>query len=160
MSILDLFRLDGRVAVVTGSGRGIGRAIALALADAGADVVVTARRAAEVGAVADEVRARGRRALEVPADLRGDTPERLAAAAVAELGRLDVWVNNAGGTDDPSVRALSDTTDEQFRDMLELNLVSVLACVRAAASRLPRGGAIVNIASGAGMRPRPAPAPT
>lgn len=155
MSVLDSFRLDGRVAVVTGSGRGIGRAIALALADAGADVVVTARRAPEVAAVAEEVRARGRRALEVPGDLRGDTPERLAVAAVAELGRLDVWVNNAGGTDDPSVRPLANTADEQFRDMLELNLVSVLACVRAAAGRLPRGGAIVNIASGAGMRAAP-----
>jgi 7-alpha-hydroxysteroid dehydrogenase len=155
VSILDLFRLDGCVAVVTGSGRGIGRAIALALADAGADVVVTARRAPEVAAVAGEVRARGRRALEAPADLRGDTPERLAAAAVAELGRLDIWVNNAGGTDDPSVRPLSDTAGEQLHDMLELNLVSVLACVRAAAERLPRGGAIVNIASGAGMRAAP-----
>jgi NAD(P)-dependent dehydrogenase (short-subunit alcohol dehydrogenase family) len=115
-----------------------GRAIALALAE-----------------VAEEVRARGRRALEVPADLRGDTPERLAAAAVAELGRLDAWVDNAGGTDDPSVRPLSDTADDQFRDMLELTLVSVLACVRAAANRLPRGGAIVSIASGAGMRAAP-----
>jgi 7-alpha-hydroxysteroid dehydrogenase len=155
VSVLDLFRLDGRVAVVTGSGRGIGRAVALALAEAGADVVVTARRAAEVAAVAAEVRALGRRAVEVAADLRGDTPERLAAAAVDELGRLDVWVNNAGGTDDPSVRPLARTSDEQLRDMLELNLVSVLACCRAAVARLPRGGAIVNIASGAGMRAAP-----
>ncbi|MGY1810824.1 SDR family NAD(P)-dependent oxidoreductase [Blastococcus sp. SYSU D00669] len=154
-SVLDRFRLDGRVAVVTGSGRGIGRAVALALADAGADVVVTARRAHEVAAVAAEVRGRGRRAVELPADLRGDTPERLAAAAVEELGRLDVWVNNAGGTDDPSVRPLSATSDEQLRAMLELNLVAVLACVRAAVARMPDGGAVVNIASGAGMRAAP-----
>jgi NAD(P)-dependent dehydrogenase (short-subunit alcohol dehydrogenase family) len=154
-SILSLFRLDGQVAVVTGSGRGIGRAIALGLADAGADVVVTARRAAEVASVAEEIRARGRRAVELPADLRGDTPDRLAAAAVDELGRLDVWVNNAGGTDDPSVRPLADTSDEQLRDMMELNLVTVLACVRAAVARMSRGGALVNIASGAGMRAAP-----
>lgn len=147
--------LAGASAAVTGGGHGIGRAIALALADAGADVVVTARREADVAAVAEEVRARGRRAVEVAADLRGDTPELLAARAVDALGRLDVWVNNAGGTDDPSVRPLAATSDDQLRDMLELNLVALLACVRAAAARLPAGGTIVNIASGAGMRAAP-----
>ena len=69
-SILDLFRLDGRAAVVTGSGRGIGAAIAVALAEAGADVVVTARRVADVASVAERVRGRGRRAVELPGDLR------------------------------------------------------------------------------------------
>ncbi|MCW2615328.1 MAG: putative oxidoreductase [Frankiales bacterium] len=155
-SLLDLFRLDGRVAVVTGSGRGIGRGIALALADAGADVVVTARRSADVVAVAEQVRDRGRRAVELPGDLRAPGfPARLAQAAVDELGSLDVWVSNAGGTDERGVRRLVDTSDDQLRDMLELNLVAAQAGVREAARRMPRGSAIVHVASGAGMRAAP-----
>ena len=156
MSILDLFRIDGRVAVVTGSGRGIGRGIALALAEAGADVVVTSRRSEEVAAVADEVRARGRRALEVPGDLKvSGMSERLAEAAVAEFGRLDIWVNNAGGTDDAHVQPLTVTTDDQMRDMLELNVIAAAAGAREAALRMTRGGSIVNVSSGAGMRAAP-----
>ena len=89
-ALLDRFRLDDRVAVVTGSGRGIGRGIALGLAEAGADVVVTARRAAEVEAVVAEVRERGRRALGVLGDITDP-------AFVAELvrrqysGRISAW---------------------------------------------------------------------
>ena len=156
MSLLDLFRIDGQVAVVTGSGRGIGRAIALGLADAGADVVITSRRSQEVADVAAEVRARGRRALELPGDLKTPgMPARLAQAAVDELGRLDIWVNNAGGTDDAHVQPLTVTTDEQMRDMFELNLMAAFAGSREAALRMTRGGAIVNISSGAGMRAAP-----
>lgn len=156
MSICDLFRLDGQVAVVTGSGRGIGRGIALALAEAGADVVVTARRTADVLETAEQVRLRGRRAVAVPGDLRvAGLPDRLAQAAVDELGRLDVWVSNAGGTDERGVRPLVRTSDQQLRDMLELNLVAAQAGARAAAQHMGRGGAIVHIASGAGMRAAP-----
>ena len=155
ISILDRFRLDGQAAVVTGSGRGIGAAIAVALADAGADVVVTARRAAEVADVARAVRARGRRAVEFPGDLREDITEALAQAAVDQFGRLDIWVNNAGGTDDAAVRPAIETTDTQLRDMLELNLVVAFAGSRAAANRMGAGAAIVNVASGAGMRAAP-----
>jgi len=156
MSILDLFRVDGQVAVVTGSGRGIGRAIALGLADAGADVVVTARRGEEVAQVAAAVRALGRRAVELPGDLREPgMPARLAAAAVEQLGRLDIWVNNAGGTDDAHVQPLTVTTDDQMREMFELNLLAAFAGSREAALRMPWGGAIVNVSSGAGMRAAP-----
>ncbi len=156
MPILDLFRIDSKAAVVTGSGRGIGRGIAIALAEAGADVVVSSRRAADVAEVADAVRACGRRALEVPGDLREPgTPKRLAEAAVAEFGRLDIWVNNAGGTDDAHVKPMTEVTDDELRDMFELNLVAAAAGSREAALRMTRGGAIVNVSSGAGMRAAP-----
>ena len=96
-NVLDRLRLDGKVAVVTGSGRGIGRGIALGLADAGADVLITARRADDVEAVAAEVRERGRRAVAMPGDIH-DFSEQLAAAAVEQLGRLDARaVGDVGG---------------------------------------------------------------
>jgi NAD(P)-dependent dehydrogenase (short-subunit alcohol dehydrogenase family) len=156
MSILDLFRLDGRIAVVTGSGRGIGRGIALALAEAGADVVVTSRRADDVAEVAGQIRARGQRAVEVPGDLRDPQVRRsLAEVAVDELGGLHVWVNNAGGTDDAHVKPMTEVTDDELRDMLELNLIAAASCSREAALRMGEGGSIVNVSSGAGMRAAP-----
>ena len=97
--VLERFRVDGKVAIVTGAGRGIGAATAVALAEAGADVLLAARTQAQLEAVAEQVRARGQRALVVPTDV--DDEERLAGLAdqaVAELGRLDIVVNNAGGT--------------------------------------------------------------
>jgi NAD(P)-dependent dehydrogenase (short-subunit alcohol dehydrogenase family) len=156
MPILDLFRIDDRAAVVTGSGRGIGRGIAIALAQAGADVVVTSRRPEDVAEVAARIREQGRRALEFPGDLKEPgMPQRLAEAAVAQFGRLDIWVNNAGGTDDAHVKPMTQVTDEELRDMLELNVIAAAAGSREAALRMGRGGAIVNVASGAGMRAAP-----
>ncbi len=153
--ILDLFRLDGRVAVVTGSGRGIGRGIALALAEAGADVVVTGRRTREVASVAEEVQARGRRAVAHPGDLLQGFSYELAERAVSDLGRLDIWVNNAGGADEPSVEPLVSTPDDKLRSFLELNLVAAFQGVKAAVPHMAEGSSIVNIASGAGMRAAP-----
>src|SRR6478735_5871765 len=98
MGTLDLFHLDGQVAVVTGGGTGIGRAIALGLASAGADVVVAGRRRAPLEAVAAEIAATGRRSLAVPTDVtvRAEL-DALADAAVGALGVVTIWVNNAGG---------------------------------------------------------------
>ncbi|GAB2460320.1 SDR family NAD(P)-dependent oxidoreductase [Jatrophihabitans fulvus] len=154
--MLDLFRLDGTAAVVTGSGRGIGRGIALTLARAGADVVVTGRRTDELTAVAAEVTALGRRAVAHPADLLDEgVNDELAELAVREFGRLDIWVNNAGGSDEKTVAPLTETSDEVFRRVVELNLTAAFQGMRAAATRMGRGGSIVNICSGAGMRAAP-----
>jgi NAD(P)-dependent dehydrogenase (short-subunit alcohol dehydrogenase family) len=154
MSLLDRFRLDGRVAVVTGSGQGIGRAIAWALADAGCDVVVNARRRDDLEVTAHGIDERGRRTVVVDGDIR-DFSEVLAERALAELGGLDVWVNNVGGSDEKGVHRLVDTPDDTFRAQVELNLTSAFQGCRAAAERMRDGGAIVNITSGAGTRGSP-----
>lgn len=154
MSLLDALRMDGSVAVVTGSGQGIGRAIAWGLADAGCDVVVNARRSADLEVTAEGVRQRGRRAAIVATDVR-DHSEQLAERAIDGLGRLDVWVNNVGGSDDKNVRLLVDTPDDVFRAQVELNLTSAFQGCKAAATRMTSGGAIVNITSGAGTRGSP-----
>jgi NAD(P)-dependent dehydrogenase (short-subunit alcohol dehydrogenase family) len=158
MSLLDLFRMDDHVAVVTGSGLGIGRAIAWGLADAGCDVVVNARRRSSLEVTADGVITRGRRVLIAEGDIR-DFSELLAARAMDEFGRIDVWVNNVGGSDDKTVRELVDTPDETWRAQLELNLTSAFQGAKAAASRMADGGVIVNIASGAGTRGSPRTGP-
>src|SRR3954451_3524002 len=95
----DLSRVDGRAAIVTGAGRGLGAATAVALAEAGADVLISARTERQLDKVAEQVRATGRRCVVVAADLSDlDAVAGLAQAAYDELGRLDTIVNNVGGT--------------------------------------------------------------
>lgn len=154
MSILDRLRIDGQVAVVTGSGQGIGRGIAWALADAGANLVLNARRRGDLEATAAGVEQRGGQALIVQGDIR-DLSETLADRCLASFGRLDIWVNNVGGSDEKEVRQLIDTTDETFRSQLELNLTSAFQGAKAAARNMPDGGSIVNITSAAGTRGSP-----
>ncbi len=154
MSILDQLRLDDQVAVVTGSGQGIGRGIALALADAGADVVLNARRVDDLRHTAAEVEARGRRALVVDGDIR-DFSDTVAERAVDAFGRLDIWVNNVGGSDEKDAHLLVDTSDDVFRSQLELNLTTAFQGARAAVDHFGDSGVIVNITSGAGTRGSP-----
>jgi NAD(P)-dependent dehydrogenase (short-subunit alcohol dehydrogenase family) len=154
MSLIDQFDLTGRVAVVTGSGQGIGRAIAWGLADAGCDLVLNARRIDDLELTADGVRERGRDALIVAGDIR-DLSEELADRTMERFGRIDIWVNNVGGSDEKTTRMLIDTPDDVFRAQLELNLTSAFQGCKAAAKRMQPGSSIVNISSGAGMRGSP-----
>lgn len=152
--ILDRFRIDGQVAVVTGAGRGLGAAIAVAFAEAGADVVIAARTKSQLDAVADEVAAAGRQAHVVPADLSDiDATAALAAIAVERFGRLDIVVNNVGGAM-PS--PLLDTTPEALVRAFNFNVTNAHALIRAAVPLMLEtagGGSIVNITSTMGRLP-------
>jgi 7-alpha-hydroxysteroid dehydrogenase len=144
--ILDRFRVEDQVAVVTGAGRGIGAATAVALAQAGADVVLSARTEEQLHKVAREIEACGRQALVVPADL-GDLAAAagLAQAAVDAFGRLDIVVNNVGGT---MPNAFLDTTPEFLENAFQFNVVIAHALTRAAVPHLlETRGAVVNISS-------------
>lgn len=155
-SILDRFRLDGQVAIVTGSGRGIGAATAVAFADAGADVVVSARTPAQMETTAEKVRARGRRALVVPCDVLDPAQRKaLVDRTLDEFGRLDVLVNNAGGW--PPKPTL-ETTEEEFEACFRFNVTTAYALSRLAVPRMVETsgkGAIVNISSVAGRFHQP-----
>ena len=145
--ILDRFRMDDKVAVVTGAGRGIGAATALALADAGADVLLAARTASQLDEVAAEVEKRGRRAVTVAADLSDlDAAAGLADAAQEAFGRLDVVVNNVGGT---MPRPFLDTSPREMERAFHFNVATAHALTRAAVPHLlaAGGGSVVNISS-------------
>ena len=146
-SILDRFRVDGQVAIVTGAGRGIGAATAIALAQAGADVVVSARTSEQIEEVAATIRGLGRQAAVVPADL-SDTANlsRLVDAATSELGRLDIVVNNVGGT---MPLPLLDTSEKFLEEALHFNVTTAFALTRAAVPVMLEtgGGSVVNISS-------------
>jgi NAD(P)-dependent dehydrogenase (short-subunit alcohol dehydrogenase family) len=147
--ILDFFRLDDRVAVVTGASSGLGAGFAYALAQAGADVVLAARRVDRLETVAQRIRDLGRRALTVRADVTDPAQcEELADAAIAEYGRIDILVNNAGvGTAVPAVKERPD----EFRRVIDLNLNGAYWAAQACGRRMGPGSSIVNIASVLGL---------
>ncbi|MBI2207774.1 MAG: 3-oxoacyl-ACP reductase FabG [Candidatus Rokubacteria bacterium] len=141
-------RLAGRVALVTGAGRGFGAAIATALAREGADVAVNYRVSAkQAGGVADTIRALGRRAVVLQADVaRAEDVDRLVAGTLAELGRIDILVNNAGVmTPGPFL----DVPLDRWTDMMSINVMGTMLCTRAVLPGMVerRRGRIINLSS-------------
>jgi len=145
MSILERFSLQGRVAIVTGASSGLGVAFAQALAEAGADVVLGARRVERMDDTAKLVEAAGRKALVVPTDVTiPQDCDRLVAEAMAAFGRVDVLVNNAGlGTANPATRE----TPDEFRAVIDVNLHGSYWMAQACGRVMAPGSSIVNIGS-------------
>jgi NAD(P)-dependent dehydrogenase (short-subunit alcohol dehydrogenase family) len=149
MTVNEMFRLDGKVAIVTGASSGLGVAFAQALAEAGADVVLGARRAEKLEETAQLVRDAGRRVLTVATDVADPAQCRaLVRAAVEEFGRVDVLVNNAGvGTAVPATHE----TVEQFRGVIDVNLNGCYWMAQACGRVMQPGSSIVNISSVLGI---------
>ncbi|HEY1566643.1 MAG TPA: glucose 1-dehydrogenase [Solirubrobacteraceae bacterium] len=145
MSLLDSFRLDGKVAIVTGASSGLGVAFARGLAQAGADVAICARRADRLQQTRQEVEAEGRRCVAVAADVSVvEDCTRVVEETISELGRVDVLVNNAGiGTAVPATRE----PPEDFRKVIDVNLMGTYWMAQACARAMTDGGSIINIGS-------------
>lgn len=152
--------LEGKVAIVTGASRGIGAAAARAFAGAGAGVVLAARTAQAIAAVADEINAAGGRALAVPTDVTDpESVRRLVEKTVATFGRLDVAFNNAGAGQMP--KPLAEISFEDFEAGLKANLYGAFLGMKfeIPAMLAGGGGAIVNMASTAGLQGAPGMGP-
>jgi 2-deoxy-D-gluconate 3-dehydrogenase len=152
MSIIDSFRLDGKVSVVTGCSSGLGPTLASGLAEAGSDLVICARRGDKLKVKAEEIAGKtGRRVVPVVADVsREEDVSRLMAETVKEFGRLDVLVNNAGVS---FLRPAEEMTGEEWLSVNRVNLDGVFYCSRDAAQVMKKGngGSIINIASSYGF---------
>ncbi|MGP0110399.1 MAG: SDR family oxidoreductase [Acidimicrobiales bacterium] len=148
--ILDRFRMDDNVAIVTGAGRGIGASTAVSLAEAGADVLISARTVDQLGEVAERIEAVGRRAVVVPADLSDlDAVAALVDHAREAFGRLDLVVNNVGGA---MPRPFMDTSPGRLEQAFHFNVSTAHALLRPAVPLMLEGGggSVVNISSAMG----------
>ena len=149
-----MYGLDGKVALITGAGRGIGRAIALRLAREGCDVALSDLNAETAEEGAAEARALGRRAVAIASDVtRADQVDAMVRRTLAELGRVDVLVNNAGIQ---IVVPMLELSEQQWDSLFDVNLKSYWLCARAVAPHMierGQGGKIINAASRAGKTP-------
>jgi NAD(P)-dependent dehydrogenase (short-subunit alcohol dehydrogenase family) len=158
--VLERLQLTGKVAVVTGAGRGLGRQMSLALAVAGADIVCAARTEEQIANTARDIEKIGRRAVAQATDVRDSARcDALVKRAVDEFGRIDIMLSNAGIGDMRGANAeLWDVDDDDWHDTLDVNLSSAFYCARSASKRMVEqggGGTIINLASGTATRAYP-----
>jgi NAD(P)-dependent dehydrogenase (short-subunit alcohol dehydrogenase family) len=155
----DLFDLTGKIALITGGSRGLGLQMVRAFAGHGADVIVVSRKLDACEAVAEEVRAMGRRALAVSAHLgRWDEIDRLIETVYAEFGRIDILVNNAGMS---PAQPSHEVTESLFDSVLNLNFKGPFHLGALVAKRMNDGdgGVIINVSSSGALMPLPAVVP-
>ena len=152
--LADKFRLDGKVAVITGSGRGIGQGIGLTFAESGASVVFSARTESDIQANAERARAFGVRATAVPCDVRDDSQlQALAARTIETFGRVDIVVNNAGGA---VPNQIPRTNRKRFNEAFDFNVTSAFSFARVCLPHLKESkGCVINICSAAGRIVQP-----
>jgi 7-alpha-hydroxysteroid dehydrogenase len=151
MALLDAFRLDGKVAIVTAASRGIGAASAAALAECGADLVIAARTSAALEDLAGRIRSLGRSAVPVACDLNDlSAYQKLVDAAVAQLGRLDIIINNVGGS---APGPFLNESAQSFEAAFHFNVTTAFHLTRLAAPAMldREGGSVINIASAMGL---------
>jgi len=150
--VLSKFNLEGKVAIVTGSGRGLGKAMAVSLAEAGADVVVTARSFEQVQETSQDIEKLGRKCLPVKTDVTSkEDVDALIRKTLDQFGSIDILINNVGMA---IVKDLMNTSPEDWQKQLDTNLTSAYLCCRAAGKHmLEKGsGKVVNLATVAGVR--------
>jgi len=150
-SVLDKFRLDGKVCIVTGASRGLGRGIATALAEAGADVAAVARSQQAIEETAQAIRQRNRKALAVSCDVHdSQSVNQMVEDVLNEFGRIDVVINNAGGGD---MKPLVEMSEDEWLGIVDLNLNALFRVCKAVGPHMirRRQGKIINMSSMYGL---------
>ena len=152
--VLDKFSLEGKVAIVTGSARGIGKGIALAFAEAGADVVCCDLSAGDVDAMVTDIQSKGRKALSICCDVTDENQvSEMVQQTVEEFGRIDILINNVGGA--ASFGPAMQMSRQDFEQTIAINLISTFLCSQSAAKIMleQKSGSIINISTRDSIQP-------